>query len=433
MEIKITLRNMKITKSLLLIITLFVSTINFAQNVSFEILETFSKQINNLQRTADGKLYSDGKDYYEVSFTENSFNVSFHNQLATKIVYKKWSGREILALTESIDLSKAIDIKDMAYGGIAGAVRIYFPAGSIKTQIFENGELKQTLNENYVEVFYDKSNGDDKYSLISKLNELIYTINKNKNKPYDSWLLQAYYYYRPYDASKKGEFLQELVSINNPYGVYEKAYNYYRQKDNTNARIWFQKAIDLGNYDGYFWLASTYFATDINEYERLDQKGINLNAFNSLKSSADFDYGRKDDFRNAIYYAEKAIKKGHPFKLIYAGAYVDLCRYYMKNKDFEKVKEILLDEKTYGSGLSEVEIFNISYDLLIESGNCKEALAFLHQMASGIYTDEVKYNVYGKLEYLYMFGCKGIDGNKVKKDKKLEKLYTSKKYLFAKK
>lgn len=104
-----------------------------------------------------------------------------------------------------------------------------------------------------------------------------------------------------------------------------------------------------------------------------------------------------------------------------------------KNRDFEKVKEILSDEKTYGSGLSEVQIFNISYDLLIESGNCKDALAFLHQMANGISTDEVKYNVYGKLEYSYMFGCKGIDGNKVKKDKKLEKLYTSKRYLFAKK
>jgi TPR repeat protein len=338
-----------------------------------------------------------------------------------------------LEITENIDLSKAIDIKDMAYGGIAGAVRIYFPTGSLKMQIIENGELINTLNETYVEVFYDKTNDIDKYRLISRLNELIAGIHKTKNKPYDAWLLQAYYYYRPYDASKKGEFLQELVSINNPYGVYEQAFKYYKQKDNTNARIWLQKAIDLGNYDGYFWLASTYFATDKNEHERLSQKGIDLNSFLLLKTSADFDYERKGDYKNAIYYAEKAIKKGHPFKLSYADAYVELCRYYIKNGDFEKVKEILLDENTYGSGLSEVEIFNISYDLLIESGNCKEALAFLNQMANGIYTNEVKNVVYTKLEYLYTNGCKGEDGSKVKKDKKLANESASMQYSFSKK
>jgi tetratricopeptide (TPR) repeat protein len=163
----------------------------------------------------------------------------------------------------------------------------------------------------------------------SRLNELIAEIHKTKNEPYGNWLLQAYYYYRPYGASKKGGFLQELVSIDNPYGVCEKAYNYYRQKDNTNARIWFLKATNLGSYDGYFWLASTYFATDIKEYERLSQKAIYRNSFLSLTSSADFDYGRKGDFRNAIYDAEKAIKKGHPFKFTYAGAYLDLCRYYI--------------------------------------------------------------------------------------------------------
>ena len=131
-------------------ILFLISFASNAQNVSFEILENFSKEINNLQRKADGKTYSDGKHYYEVSFPETSFDVSFHNQLATKVVYKKWDGREIVAITENIDLSKAIDIKDMGYGGIAGAVRIYFPTGCLKTQIIENGELINTLDETYV-------------------------------------------------------------------------------------------------------------------------------------------------------------------------------------------------------------------------------------------------------------------------------------------
>ena len=421
-------------KKVLILTALFFNLfISLAQVVPFETLESFSKDINNLQLKADGKTYSDGTYFYEVSFPENSFYVSFYNQLASKIVYKKKEGKEILALTENIDLTKAIDIKDMAYGGLAGAARICFPTNSIKTQIFENGALKQTVNENYVEVFYDKTNGVDKFSLISKLNELIYVINKTQNLSFDSWLLQAYYYYRPSDASKKGAFLQELVSINNPYGVGEKAFNLYINKEYSNARIWLQKAIDLGNYDAYMWLASTYFETDRNEYQKLHQKGIDLNSFLLLMSTADWDYGKKGDYRNAISYAEKAVKKGHPFKLAVARVYIDLCNYYIKNGDFEKVKEILMDENTYGSGLSEVEIFNISHDFLIASGNCKKALTILKQMEDDVYTNEVKYEVYSKLEELYTNGCKSTNGYKIKKDKKLANLYASKKYSFAKK
>lgn len=168
-------------KNLILIVVFLNVFMSFGQDVPFETLEKFSKEINDLQRKAEGKIYSEGKFNVEVSFPETSFIVYFHNQLATSSIYKKWNDREILALSENIDLSKSIGIKYTEIDGEAGSFRIYFPEGSIKTQIFEEGELVQTLTENYVELFYDKSNENDKNKLLEKLNQLIAELKKEKD------------------------------------------------------------------------------------------------------------------------------------------------------------------------------------------------------------------------------------------------------------
>jgi len=424
-------------KKLLIISTLHLcSFISFAQKVPFEILEKFSKEINILQKNANGKIYTDGKTYYEVTFPETSFDVSFHNQLATKVVYKKGKGKEIMAITENIDLSKAQDVKDMAFGGTAGTMRIYFPKNTIKTQLYENGELINTINEAYVEIFYDKSSDNDNLISVAKVNELISIIKETQNKPFDSWLLQSYYYnlvaynmkYKMIDKSKVEDQLDKLIAINNKYALGEKGFDlYYREKDYANAKKYLQKAVDLGNYDGYIWLGA------ILSDEELPQKAVDLNGFQALDNIAQYKYAWKLNYTQAIYYAEKAIKIGHPHYRNTKFALLRLFSYYIKNKDFEKVKELLMDEKTYSSGLSEIDIMNINYDLLTESGNCNEALVFLNQMANGVYTNEVKYKVYEKLEYFYTYGCKGAKGNKVSKNKKLAQEAASKKYSLPKK
>lgn len=424
-------------KKLLIISTLHLcSFISFAQKVPFEILEKFSKEINILQKNANGKIYTDGKTYYEVTFPETSFDVSFHNQLATKVVYKKGKGKEIMAITENIDLSKAQDIKDMAFGGTAGTMRIYFPKNTIKTQLYENGELINTINEAYVEIFYDKSSDNDKLICIAKVNELVSIIKEAQQKPFDSWLLQSFYYnrfaynsqYKMIDKYKVEGQLDKLIAINNKYALESKGFDlYYNDKDYENAKKYLQKAVDLGNYDGYIWLAAV-----LSDNE-LSQKALDLDGFQALDNSAQYKYAWKENYTQAIYYAEKALKIGHPHYRLTESALLRLFSYYIKNKDFEKVKELLMDEKTYSSGLSEIDIMNINYDLLTESGNCNEALVFLNQMANSVYTNEVKYKVYEKLEYLYNYGCKGTNGNKVKTNKKLVNEMANKKYSLPKK
>lgn len=422
-------------KNLTLITFLLFGLNSFAQKVPFETLEVFSKEISNFQKNANGKIYTDGKAHYELTFPETSFNVSFHNQLATKIVYKKNDTKETLEITENIDLSKALDVKDMALGGVAGSMRIYFPVGSIKTKVYENNDLKHTYSETYVEIFYDKSSDNDNLICVAKVNELISIIKETQNKPFDSWLLQSYYYnlfaynmkYNMIDKTKVEDQSNKLIAINNKYALEEKGFElYYTDKDYTNAKKYLQKAVDLGNYDGYIWLAAV-----LSDNE-LSQKALDLNGFQALDNNAQYKYAWKLNYTQAIYYAEKALKIGHPHYRKTKSALLRLFSYYIKSKDFEKVKQLLMDEKIFSSGLSEIDIMDISYDLFIASGNCNEAVTFLNQMINGIYTNEVRFHAYEKLEYLYQYGCKGTNGNKIKTNKKLVKEIAAKKYSFSK-
>lgn len=229
--------------------------LSFAQKVPFETLETFSEEINNIQRKADGKSYLDGKQYYEISFPESSFFVSFYNQLATKVVYKENNGEEILELTEKIDLTKAINIKDMENGGTAGALRLYFPAGIIKTQIFKKGDLIQTLNVNYIEVFFDKSNKNDKERLLLQLNQLIAEIKKAKNS---TELIKDFF---------KTYFVKTVVK---PYGD-AKSFDYEFTND---AQIIYRKGLtknqdDLRNPFQWYYIKLSEIKIEITKSQKI--------------------------------------------------------------------------------------------------------------------------------------------------------------------
>ena len=227
------------------------------------------------------------------------------------------------------------------------------------------------------------------------------------------------------DKYKVKSQFDKLIAINNKYALESKGFDLYNDKDYESAKKYLQKAVDLGNYDGYIWLGA------ILSDKELTQKAVDLNGFEALVSIAEYKYAWKLNYTQAIYYAEKAIKIGHPQYSNTEAALLRLFSYYIKNKDFEKVKELLMDEKTYGSGLSEIDIMNINYDLLTESGNCKEAEILLNQTVNGVYTNEVKKAAYQKLEDLYISGCKGKSGNKISKNKKLAKEATSMKYKFS--
>ena len=96
-------------KKLSIIITLLytVSTLK-AQNVPYEKLEKFSKEISKIQFDANGKTYNDVKTDYEISFPEENFRIFFNSQLATNVVYKKSNNKELMYLTENISLGRVV-------------------------------------------------------------------------------------------------------------------------------------------------------------------------------------------------------------------------------------------------------------------------------------------------------------------------------------
>jgi hypothetical protein len=126
-----------------------------AQTIPYEKLDSISDAISKLQTEANGRGFNDVDKHYEISFPTENFRILFSDQLAYKTVYKKLDEKEILVFTENIDLSEATGIiKQTSYTNIIG-IKLYFPKGYLKSQIFENGILTNTVTEDYLE-FYTK-------------------------------------------------------------------------------------------------------------------------------------------------------------------------------------------------------------------------------------------------------------------------------------
>jgi len=157
-----------------------------------------------------------------------------YNQLAIKSEYKKGGGREVLALTENIDFSKATAVKNMAYGGLAGTIRVVFPKDYLKTQLFENGILLSTVNESFLEFFYDKANQEQIKKLRSLLNEMIALPKKATGQPYESFLNQAVYF-NMYDKEKRETHLQTLINNGTSEAMRLKGDDYYNDKEYDKA------------------------------------------------------------------------------------------------------------------------------------------------------------------------------------------------------
>ncbi len=145
-------------KKLIIIITiLFAVAALRAQSVPYEKLDSISNEISKLQLEANGLIYDQNNSHYEISFPKENFRVTYYNKLASRAVYKKENGKELLYLTENIDLSNAIGLTSEINKDNLIVDKIFFPIGFLKTQIFENGKLINTINENSLPFFYKKT------------------------------------------------------------------------------------------------------------------------------------------------------------------------------------------------------------------------------------------------------------------------------------
>lgn len=152
-----------------------------AQNVSYETLDKFSKEISQLQSEVNGFTIGGLYSSTEMTFPEENFQVAFHNQLATMAIYKKFKENEVLLLNENIDLSKATDITYEIVNNSIIITKILFPKEYITTLKFKNGELISSDNNDYLE-FYSKNNGNkvDARLLFMTLFDLCTSLKKEK-------------------------------------------------------------------------------------------------------------------------------------------------------------------------------------------------------------------------------------------------------------
>jgi hypothetical protein len=148
-----------------------------AQQMPYEKLEELSTAISKLQFITNGLTYNDDKSEYQISFPDANFQVAYHNLLSTNAVYKKSNGKEILYVTEDIDLSTVISGKIISTASRLAQVHLEFPLNSIATQEFENGELIGTKEVSSLDFFVN----EDYWSLYSEMIKLCNYLKKEKD------------------------------------------------------------------------------------------------------------------------------------------------------------------------------------------------------------------------------------------------------------
>lgn len=163
-------------KNITLFILLWIGSVLDAQKISYEKLDSISVQISKFQLQSENLIYNISGTKYELGFPENNFQIFFSNNLATKVLNKKFEDKEFVSITENIDISQADKIYQVPSEGDLGIVRMDFPKG-VNTQIYTNGVYTTTVHENYLEFFYNRNNKDSRKKLLTQLDDTFKALN----------------------------------------------------------------------------------------------------------------------------------------------------------------------------------------------------------------------------------------------------------------
>lgn len=165
--------------SLFIILLAIVGPLQSQNFLSYESLDAYSKAISNYQLGADKLSYTERGTKYELGFAENSFRITFHNQLAAAAYYVSFEGRDVLHLTEGIDLSKVRGITWEYFSEGIILIRMHFVKGfTVSNRSIENGEEKVTVVRESVDLY--ARNDNQLGSFINKLYEVCLDMQKSK-------------------------------------------------------------------------------------------------------------------------------------------------------------------------------------------------------------------------------------------------------------
>jgi hypothetical protein len=331
-------------KIILLVANILITLSLQAQTIPYEKLDSISSEISKLQLKANNLPYKDAKgNEYEISFSDKNFEVFFYNQLAFKSVYKKWDGKEILALTENIDLSKVTAItKHTSFTDVV-LIKLYFPTGYLKTQLFENGILTNTITEEYLEFFTTNSSRE---KLANSLYDLVVLFKITKGLTTEEKMTEERI---DYTALSKEDFLKKypnsLLAKQAQLIIKEKEDKQknkieLEEKERKEAAIKYEKAFISYNYFQY----KTGLTMDetIKAYPELALKYVKNKTSTPggelISKNKNFIFYVKDDFVYG-YFGEIASVR-------FEGGYreTDIDKFSEIKKDFDIIKNNLIRE-----------------------------------------------------------------------------------------
>ncbi len=390
----------------------------FAQQIASTEILKLAANINRLQTYSDNKTYTDLRDnqVYTVSFSKDNFNVLLSTKLAYKSVYKQWDGREVLAVTENIDLSKVQKIEKFLSPGNTNAliIRLYFPKGSIKTTLIEKGTVITTVSEDFLEFFYPETEEGVGKKMMVALYRLVILMKEAKG-----------------------------VNVSNDYAELGMAV-FQENHDTEQAKIYYKKAIDAGNTYAIYLMSSIVDKNDQNKWmqlaiEKEDPTALAFHAFRQDDYSSQrklllaavakgsvvamgfmaFVENQSNNYTAQLEWYEKAYQNREKVSYRYS-IYDALLNWYTSFGLYEKLKVVIDNPDIYSSGIEKDRITVYKAILTAVSGNGDQAVANLLQVANTTNNKKLVVEVYDQLTNIYE---KGIG---LKKNKKLRELYSQK-------
>ncbi|TWV92568.1 hypothetical protein [Chitinophaga pinensis] len=137
-------------KHLFFPIILFINIFSIqAQKLAYERVDHYSKVLSSYQMDGNNISYTIRGSKYEFSYPETSFKIAFYNQLATHAVYARYGGKEVLFLTDSINMAKVKGVTRHEMSDEVIIVRIHLKTGapSIIRDI-EDGKVVSSIKKN---------------------------------------------------------------------------------------------------------------------------------------------------------------------------------------------------------------------------------------------------------------------------------------------
>lgn len=407
--------------TLILLCFCFFQTSLFAQEVTSVEIAKLTGIINSYQTHSDNKTYTDLRDnnVYTVSFSKDNFNVLFSSKLAYKSVYKQWAGKEVLAVTENIDLTKVTKMEKVVSPGNTSAftIRMYFGKESLQTTLIENGTVTATIKEDFLEFFYPENTETDGTVLWINLHKLVALLKQVKggNASAEYIELGRTAVFDEGDKEKAKGYFQKAIDAGNIHAVYMMSH----ANTGSNAWLtWVKQAADKGHVEAMGVYALQRYTND-NAYGRQLLLAAAEKGSVTAMTFLGVDENTRGNDEGSTRWYEKAYELRESVVVKY-NIYDNLIKRYIFTDKIDKLGEIVDNPDIYSSGL-EKEIIEIFKAVAVAgSGNGKEAVAKLLEIATTTRNKKVKETAFDQLGWIYQIGIG------VKKNKKLQAEYSQK-------